>query len=180
VINLYPGVRSTRLIKRNSTNAEQESVVTAARGCWGTSTAPRVLACPCPRCGAPHDRHRGVRTPLQAEVATDPERVQHLMSQTSSSTAAFPFRCAGSTLARPFSTRSRPSIHPPPVGTLQTLAETLFSLSCLRLCRHAGRAPLSRSPSNSALTPNRHGAHRPASAWPAATSCLDAFRTPAG
>ena len=53
-----------------------------AAGCH-TERAARA-ALPMPALRRPHDRHRGVRTRLRAEVAADAGQVRHVMSQTSS------------------------------------------------------------------------------------------------
>ena len=53
-----------------------------AAGCH-TERAARA-ALPMPTLRRPHDRHRGVRTRLRAEVAADAGQVRHVMSQTSS------------------------------------------------------------------------------------------------
>ena len=46
-----------------------------------TPDEPRAAALPMPALRRPHDRDRGVRTRLRAEVATDPEPLRHVMSQ---------------------------------------------------------------------------------------------------
>ena len=47
----------------------------------------------------PHDRDRGVRTRLRAEVASDAQQGRHMMSRPPLSVATSPFRCAGPTPA---------------------------------------------------------------------------------
>ena len=128
--------------------------------------APRVLALPMPALRRPHDRDRGVRTRLRAEVAADTEQVRHVMSHTSSARRRFPVPLrwlqAGGDLSRPDSWRS---MRPAPVDTLQAPAETLFSLSRppLRAGMHVASLQGSRPPSNSAPTSNPHSARCPAS-----------------
>jgi len=62
-------------------------------------TPPRVLPCPCPRCGGPHDRDRDLRARLRAEVAPDADQDRHIMSQNAREPRTFSFRCAGPTPA---------------------------------------------------------------------------------
>ena len=62
-------------------------------------------ALPVPALWRPHDRHRGVRARLRAEVATDAEQDRHIMSQTSCERRGFPVPMrwlhAGGDLSRP-------------------------------------------------------------------------------
>jgi hypothetical protein len=135
-------------------------------------------ALPMPALRRLHDRDRAVRTRLRAEVAADPERVRHLMSHMSFA-RRLPVRLrppdAGHDRSRPDSWQS---MRPPPARTLQQPAETLFSLSSVRV--QACRSPCSRL-----APPSNRPAHQIAialAAQPAAnlpaTSCLDAFWTP--
>ena len=52
--------------------------------------APRVLRCPCPRCGARMIVIEVFASRLRAEVAADPKHNRHVMSQTSSERRRFP------------------------------------------------------------------------------------------
>jgi hypothetical protein len=77
----------------------------------------------------PHDRDRGVRTQLRAEVAADPERVRHVMSHTSARRrfpAPLRWLHAGGDLSQPDFMQS---MRPAPLDTLQAPVETLFSPS---------------------------------------------------
>ena len=62
-------------------------------------------AVPMPALRRSHDRHRGVRPRLRAELAPDPNKDRHVMSQTSSECRDFPLplrrRHAGGDLSRP-------------------------------------------------------------------------------
>ena len=86
-------------------------------------------ALPMPALRRPHDRHRGLRPRLPAEMAADAGQVRHLMSQTPPRRAASPFWCAGSTPAAipldPIQGNQRarrPLIPFKPVGTLLPLS----------------------------------------------------------
>ena len=77
-------------------------------------------ALPMPALRRPHDRHRGLRARLRAEVAADAKQVRHVMSRTSSARRLpVPLRWlrAGGDPSRP---NSRQSMRPAPVDTLQT------------------------------------------------------------
>ena len=49
-----------------------------------TPDEPRVLPCPCPRCGGSHDHHRGLRARLRAEISanacSDADQDRHVMT----------------------------------------------------------------------------------------------------
>ena len=111
-----------------------------AAGCHTGSAAGAAL--PMPTLRRPHDRHRGLRSRLRAEVAANPERVRHVMSQTEVRAAALPFPCAARRRRRSLSTRSghRP---PPPVDTLQLRSGRFFH----SLARRRVRACSPRRPS---------------------------------
>ncbi len=100
---------------------------TAARYRAGGATR---AALPMPALRRTHDRHRGVRTRLRAEVAADAEQVRHVMSRTSSARRRFPVPLrwlhAGGDLSQPDSWQS---MRPAPVDTLQTQPGTLLPLS---------------------------------------------------
>ena len=113
---------------------------------------PTCIALPMPALRRPHDRDRGVRVRLRAEVAADAKQDRHVMSQPPASVAAFPFRCAGAVPApisldpitsinAPSGRRCAPSPHRDAYRMLPTSPA----------CRHAARIlPGSRPPSRSA------------------------------
>ena len=143
--------------------------------------APRVLPCPCPRCGGSHDRDRGVRARLRAEVAPDAEQDRHIMSQTFLSVATCPFRCAGSTPAAipldPIASISAPMR---PLMRSERLHEMPIARSRSHLLQiRRSILSASRPPSRPALPSNPHSARCTAAAQLPATSCLGASRTPA-
>ena len=138
-------------------------------------------ALPMPALRRTHDRHRGVRTRLRAEAAAGAERVRHIMSHTSSA-RRLPFLCA-----RP----RRAAISLDPIHGNQCARRPLipsksrltrFSRSLARSRGQACRPPRSTvaAPVEPALASNRHSARRPTGPNLPATSCLDAFWTPAG
>jgi hypothetical protein len=97
-------------------------------------------------------------------VAADAEQVGHVMSQTSSERRRFPLPLrrlnAGGNLSRPDSRRSR---RPEPLIRSKRRRDALLTLAPAPACSHPGRlAPVSRPPSNSALTSNPHSARCPA------------------
>ena len=55
-----------------------------------TPDAPRAAALPMPALRRPHDRHRGLRARMRAEVAADPKHDRHIMSQTACQRRRFP------------------------------------------------------------------------------------------
>ena len=73
---------------------------TAAVGYRAGSATPAAL--PMPPLRRPHDRDRGVRTRLPAEVAAGPKRVRHLMSQTACQRRRLRSVCARPTRATIF------------------------------------------------------------------------------
>jgi hypothetical protein len=60
---------------------------------------PRVLPCPCPRCGRRMIVIETFAPGREPEVAPDAEQDRHIMSQTSRERRNFQFRCAGPTPA---------------------------------------------------------------------------------
>ncbi len=111
-------------------------------------------ALPMPALRRTHDRDRGVRSRLRAEVAADTGQVRHVMSQTSSERRrlSVPLRWLhpGGNLSRP---DSRRSTRPAPVDTLKRPPRRpAHSLArpCVQACRP--RRPSVRPPANSALT----------------------------
>ena len=110
-------------------------------------------ALPMPALRRPHDRHRGLRARLRAEVATDAKRVRHVMSQTSSARRLpVPLRWlrAGGDPSQPDSGQS---MRPAPVDTLQTPPGRFFpSLARRRVQLSRSRRPSVAPPSNAAPT----------------------------
>jgi hypothetical protein len=135
---------------------------------------------PMPALWRAHDRYRGVRARLPAELPADTKQDRHLMSQTSCERCSLPVPMrwlhAGSHLSRPN------SIHQcvgPRVNTLRTPPPEMPTALCRPLSRHP--SPIlsaSRRPSRSAATLNPLSARRSAGAQLPATSCLGAFWTP--